>query len=232
MPDNRVNKRARDSASNIVEDPSDKTLNETLNDATTKTTRNESRAKRRKEEKQDDVEEASASSERGSDAKPREKANFGLSGALMSDVDTGSTRNGVVLKWSAPADARTPTSKWRLYVFKREELIDTLHISKQSSYIIGRENRVADIPVFHPSISKQHAVIQFRLVEAESSKQSANGRVRRIVRPYLMDLESTNGTTINKRRIPTSRYVELKEKDVINFGHSTRDYVLLHDKSR
>jgi len=27
------------------------------------------------------------------------------------------------------------------------------------------------------------------------------------------------------------RFVELKERDVIKFGLSTRDYVLLHDKS-
>lgn len=50
--------------------------------------------------------------------KAAEKANFGLSGALAKDKVTGSTFNGIELKWSEPADARAPSTKWRLYVFK------------------------------------------------------------------------------------------------------------------
>jgi uncharacterized membrane protein len=47
-------------------------------------------------------------------------------------------------------------------------------------------------------------------------------------RPFIIDLEATNGTSINGERIPASRYVELKMKDVVTFGQSTREYVLLH----
>jgi len=42
-----------------------------------------------------------------------------------------------------------------------------------------------------------------------------------------MDLESTNGTTLNGEMIETSRYYELLNKDVIRFRHSERDYVFL-----
>ena len=49
-------------------------------------------------------------------------------------------------------------------------------------------------------------------------------------RPYILDLKSTNGTFINGERVPDSRYVELKAMDVLKFGESTREYVLLHDK--
>ena len=156
-----------------------------------------------------------------------EKANFGLSGNLMADKDTGSVVNGVVLKWSEPPEARKPSTKWRLYVFKGEELLDKLHIHRQSSYLIGRENRVADIRALHPSISSQHAVIQFRQIEISGRM----GKMKHVVRPYLMDLDSTNGTTLNKTKISSARYVELREKDLINFGHSTRDYVLIKDRS-
>ena len=41
---------------------------------------------------------------------------------------------------------------------KGDDLLDTFHISKQSAYLFGRERKVADIPVDHPSLSKQHAV--------------------------------------------------------------------------
>lgn len=46
----------------------------------------------------------------------------------------------------------------------REIFEDILHISRQSCYLMGRDRAVADIPIDHPSISKQHAVIQFRSI--------------------------------------------------------------------
>jgi smad nuclear-interacting protein 1 len=41
-----------------------------------------------------------------------------------------------------------------------------------------------------------------------------------------MDLESTNGTFINKSKIESSKYYEIKNYDIINFGFSTRDYII------
>lgn len=100
-----------------------------------------------------------------------------------------------------------------------------LHLHRQSAYLLGRDRRVADIPTDHPSCSKQHAVLQFRMVEFERG----NGTLGRRVRPYIMDLDSGNGTYLNNSRIEPQRYVELKEKDVVKFGYSSREYVLLHD---
>ncbi|PVU99033.1 hypothetical protein BB560_005566, partial [Smittium megazygosporum] len=45
--------------------------------------------------------------------------------------------------------------------------------------------------------------------------------------PYMIDLGSTNGTFINGTQIPAQRYVELLSQDVIKFGFSTREYVLI-----
>lgn len=52
------------------------------------------------------------------------------------------------------------------------------------------------------------------------------------VRPYLIDLDSANGTFINNKKIEPRKYVELLEKDVIKFGFSSREYVLLHENSK
>lgn len=52
------------------------------------------------------------------------------------------------------------------------------------------------------------------------------------VRPYIIDLDSANGTYINNKRIESRKYVELLEKDVIKFGYSSREYVLLHENSK
>jgi smad nuclear-interacting protein 1 len=43
------------------------------------------------------------------------------------------------------------------------DAVDLLHIHRQSAYLIGRDRMVTDIPLEHPSCSKQHAVIQCTL---------------------------------------------------------------------
>ena len=49
-------------------------------------------------------------------------------------------------------------------MFKDGKEVDVLELGGQSSYLVGRDRTVADIPVDHTSCSKQHAVIQFRQV--------------------------------------------------------------------
>ncbi|GMP52592.1 hypothetical protein CsSME_00018339 [Camellia sinensis var. sinensis] len=104
---------------------------------------------------------------------------------------------------------------------------EPLYVHRQSCYLFGRERRVADIPTDHPSCSKQHAVLQYRQVE----KEEHDGTLSKQVRPYVMDLGSTNGTFINDNRVEPQRYYELFERDTLKFGNSSREYVLLHENS-
>ena len=46
-----------------------------------------------------------------------------------------------------------------------------------------------------------------------------------------MDLETVNGTRLNGERVEASRFYELRERDVLRFGLSSREYVLLHERS-
>ena len=164
--------------------------------------------------------------EAGDDADPEDKAkpNFELSGKLTEETNTF---RGVVIKYSEPPEARKPRKRWRFYPFKGDQALPVLHVSRQSAYLLGRDRKIADMPIDHPSCSKQHAVLQYRLVEYERD----DGTEGRQVRPYIIDLESANGTFVNNKRIDAKRYVELQEKDVLKFGFSTREYVLLHDKT-
>lgn len=163
------------------------------------------------------------------DEAPAIKPEFGLSGALAEDAKTGNVYRGVVMKFSEPADARKPTKKWRLYVFKGDQELAVLHISRQSAYLVGRDEKVADIKALHPSLSKQHAVIQFRMRPRRgvSAVETMVDGAQYDVLPYIMDLESTNGTLLNGKKIAAACYVELRARDKINFGNSSRDYVLL-----
>jgi smad nuclear-interacting protein 1 len=155
----------------------------------------------------------------------KEKPSLEVSGNLLKDTNTF---NGVVVKYVEPPEARKPRRRWRLYCFKGDQELPFYQIHRQSAYLFGRDRLVADIPVDHPSCSKQHAVFQYRLIDYKR-KDGTNGRV---IKPYIIDLGSTNGTYINNSRIEAQRYYELKEKDAVKFGFSSRDFILLHEESK
>ncbi|KAK3347488.1 SMAD/FHA domain-containing protein [Neurospora tetraspora] len=159
--------------------------------------------------------------------KPKEKPNFGNTGVLAAQSNTVTQADGttVTLKYHEPPEARKPAPRdqWRLYVFKGDEVIDTIELHMRSCWLVGRDLAIADLPAEHPSISKQHAVIQFRYTEKRNEYGDKIGRVK----PYLIDLESANGTKLNGDKVPDSRYLELRDKDMIQFGSSTREYVLM-----
>ncbi|XP_055963973.1 smad nuclear-interacting protein 1-like [Sorex fumeus] len=190
---------------------------------------------RRREHRRQQEAGAAGSGSRESDPRPgghrrageeplRERPSLELSGALLEDANAF---RGVVVRYSEPPEARVPKQRWRLYPFKSEEALPVMHVHRQSAYLLGRHRRVADIPIDHPSCSKQHAVFQYRLAECPR----ADGTVGRRVKPYIIDLASGNGTFLNNQRIEPHRYYELKEKDVLKFGFSSREYVLLHEFS-
>ncbi|KAG1906608.1 smad nuclear interacting protein 1 [Suillus fuscotomentosus] len=155
------------------------------------------------------------------------KPNFANSGLLAAETNAVKLTDGTstILKYNEPPEARKPTLGWRLYVFKGSEQLELLHIHRQSAYLIGRDRTVTDILIEHPSCSKQHAVIQHRQVMEKDEFGTSKSKNK----PFIIDLESTNSTHVNDEAIPTSRFYELKAGDVIKFGLSNREYVLLHD---
>ena len=151
--------------------------------------------------------------------------NYNASGLLSKDALTVSSGT---LKYSAPPEARIPSLKFRLYVFKDSANINIYHIYRQSVYLIGRDKSIVDIPVDHPSCSKQHAIIVFRQV---LEKDDLGLESVPVIKPYILDLESSNGTTVNSSNVPPARYYQLLQGDVIKFGFSTREYVLMIEDS-
>ncbi|EDN97219.1 hypothetical protein SS1G_11744 [Sclerotinia sclerotiorum 1980 UF-70] len=159
--------------------------------------------------------------------KEKERPNLGQTGVLAaaSNTITQADGNAIVLKYHEPPEACKPPARddWKLFVFKGADIIETIDLSTRSCWLIGRELAVVDLAAEHPSISKQHAVIQFKATE----KMNEFGDKIRKVKPYLIDLDSANGTMMNKDPVDKSRYIELMDKDMIQFGHSTREYVLM-----
>jgi smad nuclear-interacting protein 1 len=155
----------------------------------------------------------------------KQKPTFAASGKLAAETNTV-TGTTIVLKYNEPPEARKPAPSvdWRLFEFKGGEQIGkALQLGQRSCWLFGRERAVVDYPIEHPSCSKQHAVLQFRWVE----KRDEFGERRGAVKPYVIDLDSANGTRVNGEAIEGRRFVEVRSGDVLAFGDSTREYVVL-----
>ncbi|KAG7604238.1 putative transcription factor interactor and regulator FHA-SMAD family [Arabidopsis thaliana] len=106
-------------------------------------------------------------------------------------------------EWSGP-----PCHQFQLEVLKEGAIVDKLDVYKKGAYLFGRDG-ICDFTLEHPSISRFHAVIQYKRSGAA----------------YIFDLGSTHGTTVNKNKVDKKVFVDLNVGDVIRFGGSTRLYI-------
>jgi smad nuclear-interacting protein 1 len=133
---------------------------------------------------------------------------------------SSSSRNGIKSFYKEPSEARLPERHWRLSISKDGEDLPPYRIYRQSKYIFGRDKDQCDIRLHHSSCSNIHAVLQYRL------RVDSHGRH---IYPYLIDLGSSHGTYLNRRRIDPNRYYKLEENDVIQFGESSKEFILILD---
>ena len=120
----------------------------------------------------------------------------------------------------------TTTPEWKLLQVKEGVVVATHTLSHQACTVLGRAADQVDIVLQHESCSRQHARIAF------------DGQTGT---PWLLDLHSTHGTTVNRRPLPAaarhaeiyttddktgSRGVILYPFDVLQFGASTRKFCL------
>ncbi|KAI4230874.1 MAG: hypothetical protein L6R40_007910 [Gallowayella cf. fulva] len=154
----------------------------------------------------------------------KQKPNYAPTGLLAAETNTVA-HTSIVLKYHEPPESRLPPSSqpYLLYIFKSSTLLQKITLNERSCWLFGREAMVADIPVEHPSASKQHAVLQFRHVV----KKDEFGEKKGGVGLYVLDLDSANGTFLNVERVEGRRFVEVRGGDVLRWGESSREYVLL-----
>ncbi|KAK1605753.1 hypothetical protein QYE76_029426 [Lolium multiflorum] len=105
--------------------------------------------------------------------------------------------------WSA-----APGHPFFLEVIKSGQSFEKLDVSKKGAYMFGRVD-LCDFVLDHPTISRFHAVLQFR----------NDGEV------FLYDLGSTHGSSINKTQIKKKLYTKIHVGDIIRFGQSSRLYL-------
>ncbi|CAL7952580.1 unnamed protein product [Xylocopa violacea] len=100
-------------------------------------------------------------------------------------------------------------------VLKSGVIIETVSLGEQNFYIVGRLPS-CHLPLAHPTISRYHAVLQYRF---EDDKENPKGF-------YIYDLGSTHGTFWNGYRIKPNVYVRIRGGHMLKFGCSQRKYIL------
>ena len=108
--------------------------------------------------------------------------------------------------WSTPPPSSA--SRMLLEMYKEEGVVlDRIRTGKRPVHSFGRNAELCTHPLEHGSISRQHALI----VHTPSG-------------PYLVDLYSSQGTSVNGEKLEPGQPHRLSDDDVIQFGASTRKY--------
>ncbi|KAI4352340.1 hypothetical protein L6164_006603 [Bauhinia variegata] len=114
----------------------------------------------------------------------------------------------IEVPYKIPPWSGAPCHNYCLEVLKDGCIIEKLDVYEKGAYMFGRLD-LCDFLLEHPTISRFHAVIQF--------KRSGDA--------YLYDLGSTHGTFLNKKQVEKNMYMDLHVGDVIRFGRSSRLFI-------
>lgn len=112
-----------------------------------------------------------------------------------------------------------PDTPYSLEILKNGTVVDTVPLTNTSYIVVGRLP-VCNVSLEHPSISRYHAVIQYR---GRAGQEGCVGEEKGF---YIHDLGSTHGTVVNKNKIPSKTFIRLHVGHVLKFGGSTRLFVL------
>ncbi|KAL6477452.1 hypothetical protein MHYP_G00132870 [Metynnis hypsauchen] len=157
-----------------------------------------------------------AAVERPSQAKPKQDVNVK---APVKAAKVPPAGKFPPLPYTEPPWAGVASIPYSFELLKNGAILDTVPLSQQSYFVVGRLP-VCDVSLEHPSISRYHAVVQYRGLAGEE------GVVGEETGFYVYDLGSTHGTFVNKIKIPPKTYIRLRVGHVLKFGGSTRLFIL------
>ena len=109
-----------------------------------------------------------------------------------------------------------PPDSYFIEEIKSGTIVKKHPLKDKTFFVIGRLS-VNDIQLEHPSLSRHHAVVQYKGQSADPEQPPGF---------YLYDMGSTHGTYHNKNRCFPSRYYRLRVGHCLKFGGSTRLLIL------
>lgn len=109
------------------------------------------------------------------------------------------TESLIPLPYKEPNWSGIPNEAYSFEVLKSGKILENINLSSKSFYVFGRLS-TCDIHMAHPTISRYHAVLQYRSHESENNP----------IGFYINDLGSTHGTFLNKNRIKSNMYIRVQ----------------------
>lgn len=142
--------------------------------------------------------------------------------------------------WSTAPDSSLVYS---FEVLKGGQIVDNVNNLQSKAYWTIGKFQNNDIAMAHPTISRYHAVLQYRpnvvntdgnesddgSDDDENSTKSSDGTEKKPKVDkgwYLYDLNSTHGSFVNKMKVPPKTYIRIRVGYMLKFGASTRNYIL------
>lgn len=118
-----------------------------------------------------------------------------------------------------PWGCRPPAGAgYGLEVLKGGVVLGSVRLEGGSWFLVGRLPGCA-LALEHPSVSRHHAVLQYRGPGSSPEGSDAAGF-------YVYDLGSTHGTFLNKARVPPRTYCRVRVGHGLRFGGSSRLFLL------
>lgn len=159
---------------------------------------------------------------------PSESPEPGLSPEAGNDPDQGSgppdpavpraagtsVTTCVGVPYTEPPWSGVPDREYSFQVIKNGVIQASVALDKPF-LVVGRKED-CDVVMEHPSVSRYHAVVQYRAAAGEKSTSGF----------YVYDLESTHGTFVNKEQIHAKSYKRLSVGHMVKFGGSSRTFIL------
>ena len=106
-------------------------------------------------------------------------------------------------------------------VIKEGNLIRKLPLSDKERWRIGRQSHACDLTLYHPTVSRKHAVLT---LHQEMSQSVGDGPFRAEWHLWLEDLSSKHGTRVNGKTIKGGGRLQLHAGDNVAFARSKRRY--------
>jgi hypothetical protein len=119
--------------------------------------------------------------------------------------------SSIPLPYREPKWSGIPNETYSFEVLKSGKILETVSLNSKSYYVFGRLSS-CDIHMAHPTISRHHAVLQYRSEESENNP----------IGFYIYDLGSTHGTFLNKNRIKSNMFVRVQ----VGTGGVLQNYII------
>ena len=148
-------------------------------------------------------------------SKPPEMTEIASEGSKVKASPKEKKETVPELPYKEPSWSGVPEELYSLEVLKNGCIVTTIDLTSKPFHVFGRLPN-CDVSLEHPSVSRYHAVIQYKTSDTSNSEKGF----------YIYDLGSTHGTIVNKSPLESRRYYRLRVGYVFKFGGSSRLFIL------